>query len=110
LNIEISSQLDNSVKSKMLPPLTLQMLVENAIKHNIITESKPLKIEIYSDHGQYLIVKNNLNPKPRAKNDSGSGLENIENRYAYFTNEKINIKNDGDYFTVEVPLIEVDEI
>jgi len=109
-NIEISSQLDNSVKSKMLPPLTLQMLVENAIKHNIITESKPLKIEIYSDHGQYLIVKNNLNPKPRAKNDSGSGLENIENRYAYFTNEKINIKNDGDYFTVEVPLIEVDEI
>ena len=57
-----------------------------------------------------MIVKNNLNPKPTAKNDSGSGLQNIENRYAYFTNEKIKLKNDGDYFTVEVPLIEVDEI
>jgi len=109
-NIEISSQLDSTAKSKMLPPLTLQMLVENAIKHNIITESKPLKIEIYSDNGQYLVVKNNLNPKPTTQNDSGSGLENIENRYAYFTNEKIKLKNDGDYFTVEVPLIEMDEI
>jgi len=109
-NIEISMQLDSESTSKMLPPLTLQMLVENAIKHNIITESKPLKIEISSNGSQWLIVKNNLNPKPTAKNDSGSGLENIENRYAYFTNEKIKLKNDGDYFTVEVPLIEVDEI
>jgi len=109
-NIDISTDLDSSVKSKMLPPLTLQMLVENAIKHNIITESKPLKIEITSNRSQSLIVKNNLNPKPTAKNDSGSGLENIENRYAYFTNEKIKLKNDGNYFTVEVPLIEVDEI
>ncbi len=109
-NIEISMQLDSESTSKMLPPLTLQMLVENAIKHNIITESKPLKIEISSNGSQSLIVKNNLNPKPTAKNDSGSGLENIENRYAYFTNEKIKLKNDGVYFTVEVPLIEVDEI
>ena len=109
-NIEISMQLDSESTSKMLPPLTLQMLVENAIKHNIITESKPLKIEISSNGSQSLIVKNNLNPKPTAKNDSGSGLENIENRYAYFTNEKIKLKNDGVYFTVEVPLIEMDEI
>ena len=95
---------------KMIPPLTLQLLVENAIKHNIVTERKPLTIEFFIE-GECLVVKNSINLKPETQgNTSGSGLKNISKRYAYFTDRKVEVNRDHEIFSVSVPLLEVDTI
>ena len=66
-------------ESKVVP-LSLQLLLENAVKHNMVTSSKPLHIKIYEDHGS-LVVENNLQPKQIVKKSSGVGLDNIKQRY-----------------------------
>ena len=80
------------------------MLIENAIKHNIISEENPLEIHVYSD-GRYLIVENTLQPKQVMADESpGIGLENICKRYEFLTNEEVKIIK-TDKFTVKLPLI-----
>lgn len=94
---------------KYIPPLTLQMLIENAIKHNIITEIKPLKIHISSQNG-FVTVKNNLQEKRIEKrNSSKSGINNIKKRYAYFTDKEVQVFKNPDSFIIKVPLVELEE-
>jgi sensor histidine kinase YesM len=107
LSIEI--KIPESKKDAQLPPLTLQMLIENAMKHNIITEERPLSIKV-SAAGNFLTIKNSLNQKPMEANNTGSGLENIAMRYEYFTDNKLVIENNGTEFIVKAPLIEVEEV
>ena len=90
-----------------LPPLTIQMLIENALKHNVITEDDPLKVEVTSA-GNFLIVTNNLNKNLNAKGQ-GSGLDNISLRYSYYTDNRVQIEETEDKFTVKVPLIDIEE-
>lgn len=98
------------IQNKVIPPLTLQMLIENAIKHNVITEKRPLEIAI-AISGDDLTVTNTLNEAPRElKEQSGSGLENIRRRYKYFTDREIKIIKGDAHFTVEVPLVEMEEV
>lgn len=94
---------------KYLPPLTLQMLIENAIKHNAISEIRPLKIHISSQNG-FIVVKNNYQPKKlEIKNSNNSGLENIKKRYSYFTNKKVQVFQNPENFIVKIPLVELDD-
>jgi len=94
---------------KYLPPLTLQMLIENAIKHNAISEIRPLKIHISSQNG-FMVVKNNYQPKKlEIKNSNNSGLENIKKRYSYFTNKKVQVFQNPENFIVKIPLVELDD-
>jgi len=87
-------------------PLCLQLLIENAVKHNIVSKKRPLHIEISMiDEGQYIQVKNNIQKKIQAVSSTGKGLKNIKKRVAYFTKSPLVIKDDGDQFTVAVPLI-----
>jgi len=95
-------------QKKYLPPLTLQMLIENAIKHNVISEIRPLKIHLSSQNG-FISVKNNLQSKKvESRNHSNTGIENIKKRYAYFTNKKVQIFQNPDNFIIKIPLIEMD--
>lgn len=85
-------------------PLALQILVENAIKHNIISQDHPLAVNIYVEDGQ-LIVRNALQPKQQKMPSTGMGLQNIRNRYAYFTHAHIRVQETNNEFVVALPLL-----
>lgn len=85
-------------------PLSLQLLLENAVKHNVVTSSKPLHIKIYED-GDSLVVENNLQPKQIVKKSSGVGLNNIMERYDLLTSKKINIYKEANRFAVAIPML-----
>jgi len=85
-------------------PLSLQLLLENAVKHNMVTSSKPLHISIYEDQGS-LIVENNLQPKQIVKKSTGVGLSNIKQRYELLTNKKVKINKEANRFAVAIPML-----
>lgn len=110
-HIVLKTNVSGTLKSRMLPPLTLQMLVENAIKHNLISESQPLEIEVASSGDSYLVVRNNLHPKmSAAKETSGSGLRNIQLRYSHFTDQHVRIEKTETHFEVHIPLLEIETV
>ena len=88
----------------LLPPLTIQLLVENAVKHNTISKSKPLFIEICTIDGQ-LMVRNNLQKKTLKVESGKVGLSNISEKYRLINKSKIDISDAHGFFTVKVPLI-----
>ena len=100
----IDIRLAGEIRKKFIPPMVLQMLIENAIKHNSISPETPLKVEIFSDNGR-LAVRNNINRKKISLPSTGTGLQNIMNRYKLLANEDVKISDDGKYFIVTLPLI-----
>ncbi|MBQ0788078.1 MAG: 2TM domain-containing protein [Oceanihabitans sp.] len=99
---EIPEQATNP-ESKVVP-LSLQLLLENAVKHNIVTSSKPLHIKIYEENGN-LIVENNLQIKQIVKKSSGVGLSNITQRYQLLTTKKVHINQEANRFAVAIPML-----
>ena len=97
---------DKQLSYKMVP-VSLQLLIENVIKHNAVSNRVPLQIEIYSEPG-FLCVKNNLNPKKALQDSStGIGLANINSRYELLAKENMPlISKTDDEFIVKLPLIE----
>ena len=109
-DIRIDLEVPDQLKMKMIPPLSVQMLIENCIKHNAITETSPLNINIYTEKDKYLVVSNNLKPKKIIGDKKSSGLENISNRYSYFTEEELKIERSETHFMVRIPLLEIEEL
>jgi hypothetical protein len=103
-NISFLIKIDEAQKNTYLPPMCLQMLVENTIQHNEASQAKPLKVSIYTMQNS-LIIENQIQPRSDAAQSSKMGLKNIRSRYAYFTDEKVEIINDGKTFKVALPLI-----
>ena len=87
-----------------LPPICLQMLVENAIKHNEVNALKPLHVFIESGK-EKLIIRNVLQLRPSEEPTMGTGLQNIKARYAYFTDRTVSVQQTTQEFIVELPLI-----
>ncbi|WP_282050145.1 2TM domain-containing protein [Maribacter aquivivus] len=85
-------------------PLSLQLLLENAVKHNVVTSSKPLHIRIYEEN-DYLYVVNNLQEKQVVKKSSGVGLQNIRQRYAILTKKEMQIFKTDKEFKVRLPML-----
>lgn len=103
-NLQVSIQLDD-VKT-WFPPLVLQMLIENAIKHNIIAAEQPLTLQIYAEDN-YVVVENKLQKKKIQTGESaGVGLSNIRLRYEFLTDRKVVVEELPDKFIVRLPVID----
>ncbi|MDI5895047.1 2TM domain-containing protein [Flavobacterium algoritolerans] len=85
-------------------PLSLQLLLENTVKHNVVSEQRPLHIRIYVE-GDYLAVQNDYQKKEVLQERQGVGLQNIVNRYGIITNRKVLIIQNEKTFTVKIPLL-----
>jgi sensor histidine kinase YesM len=103
--LDIKTTIEDRYLNFLLPPLTLQMLVENAVKHNMILKDSPLQILILTTNSSKLIVSNNLQRKNRMVASNKVGLSNIINKYRLMKQEEISVRDDGKEFAVIVPLI-----
>lgn len=99
----VNNQLNS--EQGLVPPLVVQMLVENAIKHNIVSQEHPLQINLYKED-TCIVVENNLQIKNVLPEESkGIGLENIRKRYAFLSPQKVTITDADGKFIVKLPLL-----
>ena len=104
--LEMETRINEKYNCYQLPPLTLQMLVENAVKHNMILKDSPLQILIMTTNSGKLVVTNNLQRKDRMVASNKVGLTNIVKKYRLMKKEEISVRDDGKEFAVVVPLIQ----
>jgi two-component system, LytTR family, sensor kinase len=105
-NLDITINVPKEKLNRRIVPLSLQILMENAIKHNIVSADKPLKIDVFAENGK-LVVSNNLQKKNQLSESTGIGLNNIRNRCKLLGNGKMEVTENESSFTVSIPLIEV---
>ncbi len=97
----------NASSNKMIIPMALQILVENALKHNIITDKNKLKVEISNDD-RYVIVSNNVNPKSDIESSHELGIANIKARYKFLTTTNVEVFSTDNKFEVRIPLLNIE--
>ncbi|MBX2929526.1 MAG: histidine kinase [Saprospiraceae bacterium] len=102
-NLRVELRTESLPPDTAIVPLTLQILFENAIKHNIISGDKPLTLEVFPENG-HLVVRNNLQRKKQVMDSTGVGLENIRLRYKMLTGREVVVIPSAAYFTVALPV------
>ena len=102
--IRLENNLPVTAKGYKLPPLTLQLLVENAVKHNKMSLMEPLVIRLFQD-GDNLVVENTMQYREKDGESTGIGLENIRKRYSMVTDKKIQVTTTDRTFSVQIPLL-----
>jgi sensor histidine kinase YesM len=107
-NLSHSVNIPAHLLKLVLPPLSLQVVLENAIKHNIINESKPLKIEVFSQNN-HLVVKNNIQPKISMGKSTGLGLKNLTKRYAMICPDEPVFSIETNDYLAKLPLINIED-
>lgn len=103
--LQVDVQIPETWKKELIPSFSLQLLAENAIKHNIVSTHQPLLLEIYPD-GEYLIIRNQIQKRRDATEDTGIGLLNLSLRFQLLKKKDIHISHDNNFFTVKLPIIE----
>jgi sensor histidine kinase YesM len=103
--MHIAVQVPNHFLQHRVPPMALQILIENAVKHNIASHSKPLHIRIFADSTASLVVENNLQKRNDPEPSTGVGLQNLNQRCKYLSNHHLAIQQTQTSFTVTIPLI-----
>jgi two-component system, LytTR family, sensor kinase len=107
-SLQATIEVDENVRQFYIVPMAMQMLVENAVKHNIVSKNKPLHIRIYLENDQLLIVQNNLQRKKVDEIDSTQqGLSNIIQRYLFLGYKTLDIQESKEFFTVKLPIIKL---
>jgi two-component system LytT family sensor kinase len=103
--VEVKFEIDRKYEQYLLPSLTLQLLVENAVKHNVLSRNKPLIIDIFTTAGNKLVVNNNLQRRQVQKFSNKIGLTNIEYKYSLLGQSGFHVLEDEKNFCVVLPLI-----
>lgn len=103
-NLKLEINLPKNILDTSIPPLTLQILVENAVKHNQISKDQPLLVYISAQDNTHITVISTKTTQIKPSHSFKIGLDNIRNRYQFFTNSKVNIK-DEEKFIVQLPVI-----
>jgi LytS/YehU family sensor histidine kinase len=104
-NLSINTSINEDLLSLNIPPLTIQTLVENAIKHNEISKRNPLSIDILTTDNESLRIINDIHEKITGEEGTGIGLVNLSKQYQLLINKEIIIRKENNKFSVEVPLI-----
>lgn len=102
LQVNINIEEDNMYR--LIVPVTLQNLIENAIKHNVIDDESPLVIDIYTESDS-IVIRNNLQKKNFVETSNKRGLESLKSLYHYLSSRPVEIKEDENYFTIKIPLL-----
>lgn len=103
-NIKFKFNIDNKVHHFMMPPMAIQMLIENCIKHNEVSSDQPLTVTLSTFQGM-LIVSNDIQARSVSESGLKTGLQNIQARYKYFTDIPVEIINNSKQFIVKIPLL-----
>ncbi|MCC7246378.1 MAG: sensor histidine kinase, partial [Saprospiraceae bacterium] len=107
---ETGLQLSDSISSQLagnVMPLSVQILVENAVKHNVISPNRPLIIEIFSDADGYITVRNNIQRKITPEASTHFGLQSLIRRYRLLGYKEVQVEDNAAYFTVRIPVITI---
>ncbi len=102
---EFRCEVPEDKKEKGIVPVTLQILLENALKHNVINTQKPLKVCLRLE-GDFLVMSNNLQKKRRVDGSNGLGLENLKKLYHYLVYKEVSWEEDEGEFRIRIPLID----
>jgi len=105
-SIFVDINIADRFREHLIIPISIQMLIENAIKHNIASRSRPLKIDVMVEGHDGLLVSNNLQRKPVGEPSTNIGLMNISKRYEIVTGKEIEIRQNDESFSVLIPLIQ----
>jgi LytS/YehU family sensor histidine kinase len=103
--VQFQVEADKRYENYLVPSLSLQMLVENAVKHNVLSKNKPLMIDIFTAAGNKLIVNNNLQRRTVKGPSNRIGLDNIKMKYQLLAQKGFHVMEDEKNFTVVLPLI-----
>jgi LytS/YehU family sensor histidine kinase len=103
--LTVSIDVDKKFGQTQIAPFSLQLLIENAMKHNIASLSRPLHILLFNIGDEYIVVQNNLQEKNTSSNSTGIGLNNIMERYKYLFQREVVIEKDLNLFKVKLPIV-----
>ena len=104
-NLDIVIDVPEENLQNRIVPLSLQILMENAIKHNIVSAEKPLQVKVFVEDGN-LVISNNLQMKNQVNESTGIGLDNIRNRYKLLGDKEVKVTESENSFTVSIPLLQ----
>jgi len=107
-NLHIENKLEKDNSESHIAPATLQMLIENAIKHNVVSKAQPLHIRLFEENN-FFIVENDVQRKSVSEDSTGTGLRNIRQRYNFLCGENAVIVQSNGKFTVRIPKLTVED-
>lgn len=102
--LKITTTVSDEAKDKGIVMVTLQMLIDNAVKHNILQQDEPLRIEIFDD-ADFLVVRNNKQLRKQIETSNGQGIQQLKQLYAFLTQKQIVIEDTDDTYTIKIPLL-----
>ncbi|NQZ77147.1 MAG: histidine kinase, partial [Ekhidna sp.] len=103
-NLRVNWDIPKSAENKLIAPMSLQLLLENAIKHNVVSKKKPLVINV-NTADDFIVVTNKIQKKSTQLPSTKMGLKNIEKRYALLSDRSVELVNNGYEFSVSLPLL-----
>ncbi|WP_130734046.1 sensor histidine kinase [Flavobacterium sp. J27] len=105
ISLQITTKIDLKANNYVIPTLSLQMLIENALKHNYYSKEHPLVISITNKKNECIIVENTVRIRKDSQESTKKGLENIKKRFSFYTDDKVKVIQENDTFKVSLPLL-----